>query len=319
MKYIHIILLILFILPYSAEQASPIQLRVHGEPTPYSFVSIFAESSFLDLTNTTIEWSADGEPIHQGKGAVKQDIFLEDPGYPKEIRVRAITSQGAVEETLIILPGILDVLWEAQTVTPPFFRGKAIPTDRSIIRAMAIPYWDKSIPQKDIFFSWKKDSTIALSKTKEIASTQMIGAWEGKTLTIDTTAEFSGHSLTKKTTIPTQNVRPLFYRIHPFTGVETKNTLTNQEYIQSPTLSLLAVPFGLSIEDAKKNKVLFEWKVNSQTIEHGVGLQHSRITFAKNEQEKNGTISIFLKVQNTVNVMQYGEAHIQWNTNSNTP
>src|SRR3989338_2221189 len=123
-------------------------------------VLVTMNSYAVNLGTANITWYVNKEPIKNGTAETSLTLRTGDFGEKVTIDVVIITTEGlTVNKQFIIAPAEVDMLWEAQTYTPPFYKGKALPTYKSLVRVIAIPRFNSvtSSPAK-YFYKWTYDS-----------------------------------------------------------------------------------------------------------------------------------------------------------------
>jgi len=107
-------------------------------PLPNSTVQLTAESPLLDLANSDIEWTVNGAAAGSGQ-SIK--LTVGAPGSATNVSVSVSGQSGDDSAQLTLIPTSIDLLWEADSYTPPFYRGRAVPTSGSTIRLFAVPHF----------------------------------------------------------------------------------------------------------------------------------------------------------------------------------
>lgn len=311
------ICMVTILLPSFARAAEVITLTVSGSPTPNTELLITANSKTVDLHNSENSWTVNGEPVDSGKGLLKYKITTGNIGEPLDVVLNAKTPSGIFKGETVILPALLDVLWEAQTATPPFYRGKAQPSHQSVIKVFAIPLYSKDLLNEPISFDWQKGDGATLGGGIGADSTQALAEWENNYMKVTVKANYNGQKITNTLAVKSIPVSNLFYRISPLSGIQTHTVFQNEHLYNGIDLSLFAVPFGMSSSKIENNKVLYAWSVNGKSIEQGDTKKSQRITLSREkDQTKSGRISIDLKTQNTSDIMQFSTNGFTWLYNS---
>ena len=132
--------------------SSPAQIRINAirdyleittspkYPKPNELVRITIESYLTDLNKATLAWSVNGDVVTQGIG--KKTFSFNNGASGKTTRVSVLirTNGGeVVVKEFSFSPIGVTILWEADTYTPPFYKGKPLASAQSSIRAVAIP------------------------------------------------------------------------------------------------------------------------------------------------------------------------------------
>ena len=137
---------------------------IPSDPKPFQEVLLRAESYAIDLDQASIVWKYNGIIVASGIG--KRTITVTAPGNGQtgliDISARAL---GSVEATasVVIRPASVDVLWEApDSYTPPFYKGKALPSFGAPLRFTAIP--TASAPRQ-VVYRWSQNDSSLQSKS----------------------------------------------------------------------------------------------------------------------------------------------------------
>src|SRR5262249_48045983 len=86
-------------------------------------------------------------------------------GQKTTIAVAADTGEGlALSASAVIVPVQIDLYLSSDSYTPPFYRGRALPTSGTNVRAEAIPHLATAggaeVPSSDIIVTWRKDGQV---------------------------------------------------------------------------------------------------------------------------------------------------------------
>ncbi|MFZ4500113.1 MAG: hypothetical protein ACOYMZ_01285 [Minisyncoccia bacterium] len=131
---------------------------IPNDPSPGTSVRIDAQSFGVDLNQANITWRYNGKVIDGGIGRKSVTVAAPASGV---VGIIAMTATGAgfdsTTETLILRPASIDLLWEAaDSYTPPFYKGKALPSTNSLIRVTGIP---SSSAPKQLVYNWSRNNS----------------------------------------------------------------------------------------------------------------------------------------------------------------
>lgn len=299
--------------PSAARANSIISISSSGSVQPESEVTVSVTSSVVDLGGADIAWSIDGQPVSEGIGLTSKKVTVGALG--EQTRVTALVSfLGAIYRNDITLtPSIMDVLWEAQTATPPFFHGKALPSHMSAIKTLAIPFFGTSTSDTMPTFSWKKDRTISLGTGMGNSSVQILGAWQNASIPISVDARLGDQTIAQSIKIPSFVPSAYFYEISPNQGTLTQTALPFRYQKDSPELTLLAVPYGVANSARGRSRVQYDWLSNGNNIQSGFGANLERIRLSRTKNpDATGSLTIAFSAQNAIDVMQLAEGKFNW-------
>lgn len=128
------------------------------QPLPLQTVQLKVSSYGFDLSQANIVWSYNGAPVASGTG--RTAISITAPGNG-QVATIAVTASGndfaATTATLLLRPASVDVLWEGVgSYTPPFYKGRSLPSTGGVIRVTAIPAINAP---SGISYSWSENDS----------------------------------------------------------------------------------------------------------------------------------------------------------------
>ena len=121
-------------------------------------VRITASSYSFDIDSAKIIWTLNGKIAIQGTGE-KVFNFKNGPAGKKTVVSFLATNNNGVrvQKDFSFIPQDVDIVWEAETYTPPFYRGKAMPSSEAIINISAIPHFftgGKRVSSANLVYDW---------------------------------------------------------------------------------------------------------------------------------------------------------------------
>lgn len=145
---------------------------IPADPSPGQTVRIDAQSFGVDLDQANITWRYNGRVIDAGVGRKSVTVAAPASGVVGTITMTA-TGAGfdSTTATVILRPASVDLLWEAaDSYTPPFYKGKALPSTNSLIRVTGIP--SASAP-KQLVYNWSRNNS-ALSANSGFGKSSLL-------------------------------------------------------------------------------------------------------------------------------------------------
>ncbi|MDH5442039.1 MAG: hypothetical protein OEX08_00320 [Candidatus Nomurabacteria bacterium] len=125
----------------SAQNASAIVLESEPAlPIPGEPVTVTASSLTINTEQLIFVWYVGNSIVGSGAG-VSEITFKAPPlGSTQTVKMLATTPSGVrIERQMIIVSGSVDILWQANTYTPPFYKGRALPSRGATVQVVAIP------------------------------------------------------------------------------------------------------------------------------------------------------------------------------------
>ena len=136
---------------------------VPPNPTPYQNTNITLNSFADNLDIVVISWSVNGKTATSGIG--QKSFYTTAPAAGGQINVTATVNlpSGIVVLKIPIQASVMTLLPEAMdSYVPPFYKGKALPTQGSEIKVVAMPEIRTAsglLDSNKLTYSWQQDYT----------------------------------------------------------------------------------------------------------------------------------------------------------------
>lgn len=250
----------------------PVSVTLNQEPripTPNSNVSFSLISGFTDLNRATISWYVNGSLQRSAVGA---KTFIAQSGNgisPRTVRAEIVTQDEAViVKTAILQPGQVYITWEADTYTPPFFKGRALPTPGSSVRLHADAFLYTSsgnrIPEESLNYKWTINS--AVSSLSGVGASDIIVGAPSRYGAMNVSLEVSPNSgnAAGKASVRIESQEPsiLLYAHNPNAGAQYLNALSASDTISSNFNTLVLEPFYTAAFSPTDSWLSYTWRVN---------------------------------------------------------
>lgn len=288
-------------------QESEISVEIIPEnPEPYEDVIINISSYSTDIDKAIISWQNNNGMVQSGIG--KKSISFKAPGPNSvvyfDIIVSPVGQASTIKKRIIINPSDLDILWESvDGYTPPFYKGKALPSRGSIIKVVAIPN-SNTITSGigNIDYTWMSNDD-----TKEEVSGYNKNSYIFKNSLFDLTNEIEvkassvsgNYDARKSISIPTYNPRLVFYKKSPTDGILFNGGISDDFSMVEDQSTFVAAPFYLATK-GKENSFDYSWYINGN-LTPTIG-KKSEITIRPNSRD--GYIDMELVVENLSELYQ---------------
>lgn len=242
-------------------------------PGPNETVRVTVESYLTDLNKATLIWSLNGKVIQRGVGLKMFSFQNGASGRTTSLTILIITNAGEyITKELTWNPVGVTILWEADTYTPPFYKGKALITPQARIRAIAIP--DNAGAQNmlgggELVYVWKKDgNAVPTASGYGKNSFSFLGPKPYGETNVRVTVSSTDDTVKSEIQLDLPLAKPfiLFYEDHPLLGVWQNNTLNTNLKLAKKEFSVSAEPYFFSIEKEEAPTFLYKWSLNSKPI-----------------------------------------------------
>ncbi len=249
-----------------AQTAQDISIILKPEyPDAGEVTEVSLQSYSKDLRNKKIQWYLDDVLLVEGVGLVSHKITA--PNFGEEINL-IIKINNAEQARKIIRPNSADILWEADTYVPEFYKGKALPVDSSEIKAIAKLNNEQYKDKDKLYFNWYRDGYYLTKKSgrgKDTIILQSPGLYDDYNLSVKILNEDGivvGQGDTR-----IANVEPelLLYFYSPLIGAMYSKAFPEENTITAGNESIIyAVPYYFSIENPLDLE--YKWDIRNAKI-----------------------------------------------------
>src|SRR6185503_4836997 len=242
--------------------ASPVQYTVSPQdPKPGDKVLIEIAGVGTFLGDATIIWQQDGKTVQSGAGERTYSFSAGPLGSKTTVKVTINSStEGIITKTFTISPSNVEMLWEADTSIPPWFKGKALYTAGSALTVTAIPQvvsGGKALSTGELSFQWTINGTpVPQSSGLGRNSIAVKGDQLASSETADVDVLYGGASVAHGSiTIPASKPQALLYVHDPLRGTLFDAALQNSTSLASSEFTIEAVPFFFDNTSVKNGSV----------------------------------------------------------------
>jgi hypothetical protein len=278
-------------------------------PRPNDTVTVTVQSFSVDLDATLITWTVNGKKITSAVGQKSFSLNAGTLGSISRVDVSATAPGISVAKSVVIRPADVSLLWEADTYTPPFYRGKALHSYNGAFRITAIPELvgsnGKMLDSKDLIYTWKKNGTVAGEASgygkNQFVSSQTSYLREGEDVTVEVSAPrdnvVASRSITIKPIVP----KVLFYEKSGLYGMLYNKALGSRFALANDEVTISAEPYFFSVPSKSAQNLSIFWKLNNASVPAFAG--ESDITLRRDSNDA-GRSSLEAVLQNTNKVLQ---------------
>lgn len=278
-------------------------------PDPGEVFVISIESFSSNLSAANIIWQVDGVTVLNGQG-IKQ-VQLTAPAAGKRMVVKYIIQKiggGTISDTLSFNPAEVDIIYEAQTYTPPFYKGRSIFTSESVINFVAIPNFidssGRKLDEDGLIFTWKIDYQPVLQVSGPGKNTfPFQSSLIQRPMIIGVEVESPTTNLLAETEILIELSDPqiLLYENNPLLGTVFEQAVSGNFMLDRQEIDFKAVPYFFSVNHPGDFDLGYEWFINGSKIQ--VGPTQNTLTF-RNVGDLQGKSDINLQINHLGKLLQ---------------
>ncbi len=269
-----------------------------SNPGPREMVQVTIESYLSDLSKATISWSVNDKQTKRGIGEKSFSFQNGSSGETTRLKVSILTNEGSlVERELMFIPVGVTILWEADTYTPPFYKGKALMAPQARVRVVAIPdvaNARNALNAGNLVYVWKKDGS-AVSEASGYGKNSF--SFSGPKPYGNTRVGVQVSSLDDtinsemRIDLPLTNPFILFYEDHPLLGTWYNRSLIADLSLRKKEFSVKAEPFFFSNEVGDALTLVYNWSLNGERVTNP-----GRTITLRNEAGEKGDSSLTLSM-----------------------
>ncbi len=290
--------------------AEYLSVRINPQnPKPGEKVMISIESYLTDLNKATIGWTVGGKLLSRGIGFTSFSFPVSSSGDQTKVTVSITTNVGdVITREFSFNPVGLTVLWEADTYTPPFYKGKPLITYQSRVRAVAVPNETNTrsaINAGTLAYVWRQDG-VASESTSGYGrnSFTFIAPRPYEQTKVSVSASSLDNTINSefKIAIPVTSPFILFHEDHPLLGIWYNRSLGKDLTLNKKEFSLRAEPYFFSKEIRGQSSLSYDWELNGRTVN-----SPGRSITLRNVAGTKGNSSLFFAMTGSQKTFQTAE------------
>lgn len=279
-------------------------------PAPGETVTLTLNGYGININSATISWSVNGTRVQSGTGLNEFSITAGKNGEVKTVTATINASNfPAVTKTFNVTPQDVSIVYETDSYTPPFYKGRALFAKEGTVTLVAManlisPSGAKLNPNS-LVYTWRIDGTVlgsmsgygkkSISYTGSILARQVLV--EVEVSTADKKTKGKGLTL-----LYPQNPEVMFYEKSPLYGIMfNKELSSNQFSLKGSEITLEAVPYSVSASSPFSSNLEYSWAINNNIIP--VPQYQNYATF-RNTAGQNGNASVSVTLNNNSQLLQ---------------
>lgn len=276
-------------------------------PGPNTTVRVTAQSFSFEIDRATLRWVVNGKEVASGVGQTTAEFATGASGSTLTIALTILTPQGnLIERELSFVLGSLDLIIEPQTYTPPFYRGRALPSYGAQLRLIALP--DASAERNDFLYRWERDYEVIEGLNGVARSVVSLRSPDFAANTTFSVEAISANSQRLRREVAISNVEPLvvLYEQSALRGIIYERAVPVQATLEGKEVTYVAEPYFFSVARRSDGVLSYQWTIDGSAIESGA---RSELTL-RQDTEGSGTATIGLNIQNEREILQAAVAAI---------
>lgn len=280
-----------------------VRFRMSPEiPGPNESVLITAEGVGGFLGDSRITWKVNDKVVLSKIGAISFTFTTGSLGVKTVIDATIESgSKGTISRSFTIVPSQIELLWEADTSVPVWYKGKPLYSAGSSLVVTAIPHVvlnNKVVPVSNLSFTWSQNGSV-LSQKSGLGRNKLaiIGDQLLPSERVSVEVRFGSQVVgSGQIIIPVAKPEVRLYQKDPLRGTLSDNTLGGAVSLQATEFTAEAVPYYFSNQSMRDGAAPFTWKLNG---EDATGPQTSRgLLTLRQSGSGGGRASLEVSMQN---------------------
>lgn len=238
-------------------------------PGPHTTTTVSISDYSINTVGYDFNWFVDGKPLPNQKNKRFIEVVTGALGTQKTVELRAVSESGiSILARTSLIPTITDIIIEADTYTPIFYRGRALPIAQSPLTATVLFMNGSNKTPQSYSYRWTLDGDVVSGGAlrggyRTTIPTRRFQTGYISVEVLDGTGLVVGkNSITIKPTAP----KTYLYEINPLRGV-IQRALLSDFYLTEGTTDVLAEPYFMNIKNV--SDALFTWRLNKKQISNG--------------------------------------------------
>lgn len=308
-KFIVIIMVIIAIMVAKSVNAIGEDFFVEFSPEnpgPNETVFTKTNSYSFDINRADISWILNGKTALKGKGEKNFSFKTGDIGSKTSLSVSIINENGiSATKNFVFKIADADLIWEALTYTPSNYKGRALASSGSIIKIVAIPHFAEAASK--LIYEWNLDNKNKPNSSgagKQTFTFKSADLFESNVVKVKVSNYDRSTVVEKRVNINIISPKIIFYEESPLFGTKYNTALSNNLKLNSGEITLRAEPYYFS----NYKSLSFEWLMNIKKI---IPDDFLNILSLRVGEGGSGSSDIKLKVNNPINILQFGDNNLR--------
>src|SRR3989338_388909 len=239
---------------------------------PFSNEEIKAEiiNVNFDILKSDIKWLLNNKVIHKGKAEDKVIFKTEELGSSTSLTAVVAGPGGiSIQKTVILRPTTVDLLFQADTYTPYFYKGKSFISPLANATVAAIPHFifqNKKISSENLLFKWYLNNEFKASGWGKDSWAFKTGVFSGENYDVKVKIANQNETLIQEgiLRLTTQNPEIIFYEYGADEGVKFQKAISDFKTAAGEYVRFIAEPYFAP--NSQLNGLIYDWKINNQKL-----------------------------------------------------
>ena len=280
-------------------------------PGAFQTITISLESFSTDLNQAYIKWYLNGSLQKEGR-AIK--TFTAETGrVGSSLTVEALIDTknlGTITKKVTVIPAEVEIIEQADSFTPPFYKGKALASTEGGVTLIALPLFitssGRKVSSEEVIFKWKRNGSVLFDESGLGRNfiTVKVPYIKEAVVKFEVEATSPEHNLIARGThfLQPENPQIIFYENNPLLGLIFNKALTGTRLLSKDEVVITAYPFFFDEGVINDQNTNFRWSINGRTT-NPTERKRNSITLRRPEGA-SGISIISLSIENTKRIFE---------------
>ena len=281
-------------------------------PTP--FTTMFVELAMYteDLDSAVIEWLVNDKSIQIGRGFKSFNFKTGGVGESTTVTIKITLSRGAeFSRSFSLTPTGVEMVWEADSYVPAFYKGKALHPRQGRLKVVAMPQFMKNgslIDSKKLIYTWsdgfqKYPDQSGYGRNILVIDGHLLRSVEE--ISVLVREPETGLVAESFLDISTSDPEIVFYRNDPYYGYIFDQALGKIFDLEPQEIEVVAAPYFFTREGSFGLE--YSWRLNGSNAPE---LQNSRTAVFRKPEGESGRSIISLEIKNLNKILQFTSTNL---------
>lgn len=277
-KITAVLIILMPTLGYGQGFSSQEELTISISPTnpeAGETISLTVTSNLSSLRSRFISWSKDGTKEREGVGETRYKSKVGRLGESHTFTVTVIDNSGnTIKQSINVRPAEVILIWEADSYTPIFYKGKGLASHQSEIRVIAIPYLINSngirLNEKNLTYEWRVGGVLDSKQSGVGKSTfRFVGKLVSRPQTVTLLTSSASGIISARKTITIDFIDPeiIIYEKNPLTGIRGSFSLS-LGFVKETESTFIVEPFFFSRKALEGGSIEYKWTVDGKRLDN---------------------------------------------------
>lgn len=236
-------------------------------PGANSTVEVSLDDYSLNTAGASIAWYVNNTELTKFRNA--RSATLQTGALGERVTVRVALTRNnlpPLTATLNIIPTKVDMILESSTYVPSFYKGRALPSSESLVRAIAIVHDGTETPDTTYTYTWSLDETVLLGgpvKGKNVLNFTM-PHFDDKRLIVEVFATDGTIVGRQSLTLNASRPELHFYEQSPLRGLFQKEVTDPFTLIGNET-TIYGEPYFINT-NSNDGALEFTWNIDGERV-----------------------------------------------------